>query len=219
MVALPSHEMDAVTIRDFAYDPQDDRFRGIYPAKHTSTDSGDVDESSDDEGGDWNCRTAPEQSLVTIVDTQVQPAIASIFTAIKSAKTYRAACVFTFKKQNDSEMSLRVNDQIIVLELDTAEQLGSDPAKKPVIAERWSSIDVLDDDLIPAVPLTFRTEPKESEFKSQVLAFVDLLKKYGSNWTVALKIEVHLAGSDSVIRLRDLGIVPLNYTEACVKNT
>ncbi|KAJ3373756.1 hypothetical protein HDU91_004292 [Kappamyces sp. JEL0680] len=154
-------------IRDFAYNPSDPRFHGIYPASETdklkeaaedetivlAADSEDDDDSDIDYSlwswrwGYNNAKPRTDHNVPAVLEVKdlhlrVIPQICSFFQSHRKDKSAaigisHAKTVFPFVKGTEYEMSLEASDGILLV---TVAESTSDPSAG-LGNERWSSID------------------------------------------------------------------------------
>ena len=72
--------------------------------------------------------------------------------------------------------------------------------------ERWNCID-------ESIGPEFKVECEPSDLASHIKIFEEFSAKYGPDWTMALKLRIYGSEASKTIKikLRDLGLVPLNY--------
>ncbi|KAJ3305305.1 hypothetical protein HDV03_001598 [Kappamyces sp. JEL0829] len=202
-------------IRDFAYNPSDPRFHGIYPASETdklkeaaedetivlAADSED-DDDSDIDYSLWSWRWGYNNAKPRTDHNGMTRFW--LLTGISHAKT-----VFPFVKGTEYEMSLEASDGILLV---TVAESTSDPSAG-LGNERWSSIDEMS---VPNQELQVLLDPSIDVFEKEIEQFIGYNKNYGDGWSTALKVKIFGNWDKQLIKviLIDIGLIPSNYISA-----
>jgi hypothetical protein len=193
-------------IRDFAYVFTDPRHSGVHQTdpinnkkelKQIQKDEQSSilrDNTGDDEDSKWKWSA----NSIEPIDSQIILKISTLL----NVKISKFKVIFPFEKSQECEMSLIQNQMLLgVCEVE--------PTDSTV---RWSSIDQpelkLDQQLNP---LTL--EPPTIEFIQLIKSFQEFLGKYGQGWVLCVKVTILGKDDATVVKLRDLGLVPVNYIE------